>query len=79
MTNNSDTPVSTHALTVTQEKCLVKHARELFTKLVQVGPGLTDQNIAGVTATAKTAIELAELFQRTLKEAGYAEPHGTEE
>lgn len=61
-------------LNISQRKCLVKHARDLFTKMVQVGPGLTDQNVKGVKATAETAIQLAELFQTTLEEAGHGNP-----
>lgn len=69
MTN--DNKLFVHGLTLSQEKCVVKHAREIFTKLVQVGPGLTANNFKGVEAAATAAIEVAELFQTKLMEAGY--------
>ena len=60
-------------LTLEQEKCVIKHARELFTKLVSgdVKLGLTDNNRRGAEAAASTALELAEMFQKTLMEGGY--------
>jgi hypothetical protein len=71
MLKKTKTESFVNELSISQEKCLIKHARELFTKLVKVGPGITDQNIKGITADMDTAIELAEVFQRRLMNAGY--------
>jgi hypothetical protein len=58
-------------LTLSQEKCVIKHAREIFTKIVQVGHGVTAANVKGIEASAESALSAAELFQRKLMEAGY--------
>ena len=58
-------------LTFSQEKCVIKHAREIFTKIVQVGHGVTAANVKGIEAAAESALSAAELFQRKLMEAGY--------
>lgn len=60
-------------LSTIEVKAVVKHAREIFTKLAHPGPGLTKANRKGMEATAETAIALAELFQQKLKEKGYGE------
>lgn len=59
-----------HGPTLIEKRSIVKHAKEIYTRICLVEP-VTDKNTRGHHTKAEMALNLAELFHEYLLTKGY--------